>query len=403
MAYKGKYLSRPKSESAPKSPKPQQPVRYDAPKPKATPKSKLPAGIRVLLTVLLVLVILFTGLMVFVSVRYLDLITRPDELFQQKPDYFNPDIPDFEKLFDKQQTDGSEIVDAETVYDDLSQEEQSTKNLVDEAIAAADDIELLDISSSVTNYLLIGTDRRGQSGYGNSDTMILVSLNKKTKKIHLTSLMRAIYVRIPRESGAVSGMLNWAYSYGGPELLIKTIRENFKIEVDHYISVDFSSFTAVVDAVDGIPMHLTSAEADFINLNTAEKGDIYEAGDQHLDGEAALTYARCRVDNDFLRTGRQRQVIEAIIRRVGELSLTQLDNLAVTILPALSTDMTNFEILAETINVPSYTKYNIDQIMIPIENQDGRHYTGIFYLNDMEMYSVDWETNLEKLEEFINS
>ena len=287
--------------------------------------------------------------------------------------------------------------------EELTGAEDSTEALENiwQAYEEIKDQPLLEEGDHIVNYLLIGSDRRDKSSYGNSDSMIIVTLNKETKKIHLTSLMRAMYVIMPEGSGHTDGMLNWSYAWGGPELLMQTIENNFKIHIDHYVTVDFSSFEQVVDAVGGVPITLTSAEANYINSDTG--ASCYE-GTQYLNGKEALSYARCRkLDNDFKRTHRQRDVIEALIRSVGGLSLGQLNNLANVLLPALSTDMSNSAILAELVNVPEYASYPIDQRMLPIENEAGDSYIGIITKYGAEMYSVDWSTNLPALKEFINS
>lgn len=287
--------------------------------------------------------------------------------------------------------------------EELTGAEDSTEALAD-IWKAYEDIKnepLLEDGDHIVNYLLIGSDRRDKSSYGNSDSMIIVTLNKETKKIHLTSLMRAMYIIMPEGSGHTDGMLNWAYAWGGPELLMQTIENNFKVHIDHYITVDFSSFEQVVDAVGGVPITLTSAEANYIN---SDSGSTCYEGTQYLTGKEALAYARCRkLDNDFKRTHRQRDVIEALIRSVGGLSISQLNDLANVLLPALSTDMSNSEILAELVNVPEYASYPIDQRMLPIENEAGDSYIGIITKYGAEMYAVDWSTNLPALKEFINS
>lgn len=94
-----------------------------------------------------------------------------------------------------------------------------------------------------------------------------------------------------------------------------------------------------------------------------------------------------------MRTHRQRNVIEALIHSIGNLSLSQLNSLANTLLPALTTDMSNTEILSELVNVPEYASYPIDQRMLPIENEAGDSYEGIVYRYGTEMYSIDWDTN----------
>ncbi len=252
----------------------------------------------------------------------------------------------------------------------------------------------------ITNYLLIGQDRRGSSGYGNADVQILVSVNEDTGKIHLTSLMRAMYVTIPGKS---SGMLNWAFPMGGPELAVKTVEENFKVKIDHYACVDFSIFEDVVDAVGGVDLNLTYSEAGFINSQTG----YYEMmeGMNHLNGEQALAHARNRhIDNDFVRTSRQRDIVEAIIKSLRGLSVSELTNLADVVLPAISTDLADKpgQVTKILTSAPAMLKYDIDQLMLPVENMDGNSYTGITNIGGHEMYLVDWENNLRTLEDFIN-
>ncbi len=256
------------------------------------------------------------------------------------------------------------------------------------------------VSKKITNYLLIGQDRRGSSGYGNADVQILVSVNEDTGKIHLTSLMRAMYVTIPGKS---SGMLNWAFPMGGPELAVKTVEENFKVKIDHYACVDFSIFKDVVDAVGGVDLNLTYGEASFINSQTGYQGAM--EGMNHLNGEQALAHARNRnLDNDFVRTSRQRDIVESILKSMRGLSVSELTNMANVVLPAISTDLADkpgqvTKILADA---PAMLKYDIDQLMLPVENMEGKTYTGITSIGGHEMYLVDWENNLKTLEDFIN-
>ena len=256
------------------------------------------------------------------------------------------------------------------------------------------------VSKGITNYLLIGQDRRGSSGYGNADVQILVSVNEDTGKIHLTSLMRAMYVTIPGKS---SGMLNWAYPMGGPELAVKTVEENFKVKIDHYACVDFSIFEDLVNAVGGVDLELTYNEASYINGETG-RIELME-GLNRLDGEQALWHARNRhIDNDFVRTSRQRDIVESILKSMRGLSVSELTNMANVVLPAISTDLADkpgqvTKILADA---PAMLKYDIDQLMLPVENMEGKTYTGITSIGGHEMYLVDWENNLKTLEDFIN-
>lgn len=257
-------------------------------------------------------------------------------------------------------------------------------------------------NADIVNYLIIGSDRRQRGYYGNSDVMLLASINRTTHKIHLISFMRAMYVRIEGTKSTFNGMLNWAYSMEGPKLCVETIEKNFGITIDHYVTVDFTSFIKIIDALGGIEVDLTDKEAWYINLGTDMM--IPYGENIHLDGRAALGLARIRgLDNDFVRTSRQRRVLTAIITKLRGSSVSDLNTLAETILPYVGTDMTNMEILTEIVNAVSYLDYEIDQLMLPIENMDGKHYIGNTHINGHEMYIVDWETNLPALYELMES
>lgn len=212
---------------------------------------------------------------------------------------------------------------------------------------------------SVLNVLLMGVDNSDVAGHyknkTNSDTMILVSLDSENKKIHLTSFMRDTYVNIP---GYGYSKLNAANVFGGPPLLLETIRENFRIEVQHYVMVNFDSLTNIVDIVGGVEIDVKDWEVDSLNrlirqINRldvdGEDAELIEThGLQTLDGRQALNYSRLRdVGNaDFERTERQRRVLEAIFNEAGNLSLGQINSIADEVFPMLTTNVSWEEILA---------------------------------------------------------
>ena len=143
-------------------------------------------------------------------------------------------------------------------------------------------------SPSVRNILLIGTDSRGEDR-GRSDSMILMSINSKSNKISLVSLMRDTYVQIPGYGG---DKLNAAYSYGGPELLMDTIEENLYIKIDDYFTVNFISFANIVDAVGGVEIKVNEDEADAINvlLDSPEGKTLFGTPDESDYLNGAGTY-----------------------------------------------------------------------------------------------------------------
>jgi len=244
----------------------------------------------------------------------------------------------------------------------------------------------------IWNVLLIGSDARpGDPGYGRSDAMILMTVNEKTGKIHLTSLMRAIYVSIPNEPDpryinnySPNYMLNAAHTWRGPELLLKTVQRNFRVDVPHYIEVDFEGFTEVIDAVGGVTINLTEAEAYHLGL---------APGPQWMNGATALDYSRIRkIDSDFNRMGRQRTVIAALINQMRDVDVVTLAKTAEAITPSLTTNYSKSELLSIISKAPTYQKYDMDELMLPLEEYDA-----MVYINGMEMYDIDWPRNIDAL------
>lgn len=261
-------------------------------------------------------------------------------------------------------------------------------------------VELLQ-ADYIQNILLIGSDTRRSGAAGNSDSMILISINHHTKKIHLISLMRAMYVRIPKSTGAQWGMLNAAVPWGGPELLAKTIENNFRVKVDDYALVDFSGFSRLVDLAGGLDLTLSAAEAAYLTHDRECSGS-FQAGQAHLNGSQALSYARMRhTDNDFKRTGRQRTVIELLLKKAFSMNLSQLHSFASELLPLINTSLSQGEILSMVGMVADLSSYEIDQMMLPVENESGQTYEGMMYVNGMEVYQVNYYTNVTALRNLI--
>lgn len=197
------------------------------------------------------------------------------------------------------------------------------------------------------NVLLIGVDAREGEEASRSDTMILVTLDKKNQEIKLTSFLRDSYVEI---AGTNSwNKLNSAYFRGGIQTLSDTLEMNFKVDVQYYAIVDFEIFQTIVDEIGGIRVDVTEKESYY----TYHSGSVnvpvrIEAGeDILLNGEQALWYSRIRyLDSDFKRTERQRKVIEAIVEKASTMSLTKLYALAEAVVPLVKTNMSTNQILS---------------------------------------------------------
>lgn len=193
------------------------------------------------------------------------------------------------------------------------------------------------IEDKLINILLVGQDKRPGEGRQRSDTMILCSVNIETKQVSLISFLRDLYVEIPGDSG---DRLNAAYVYGGFPLLKETLQTNFGVNIDGCFEVDFSGFTEIIDQIGGIDINLTAAEAKIVADGAVE-------GDNHLSGKQALRYARIRkIDDDFCRTNRQRQVLLAAYKRVQDCTLMELISAVRAALPFMTTDMNTQQIIA---------------------------------------------------------
>ncbi len=193
-----------------------------------------------------------------------------------------------------------------------------------EKIEHISDVSSLAHRSDVKNILFIGADN-ANGGTSRSDSMMIISVNKKAGKVIITSVLRDTHIDIPGECEA---KINSAYSWGGANLLIQTIEQNFGIKIDGYAVVDFNMFTDLVDGLGGIDVKVTEKEADYINnrhnYKNETKPDYFESGESvHLNGYQALWYTRIRkLDSDFMRTYRQRKVITAIADNIKTELLT---------------------------------------------------------------------------------
>lgn len=250
----------------------------------------------------------------------------------------------------------------------------------------------------VTNILLIGNDSREEGDDGRSDAMILLSISNKTKTIHMTSLLRDMYVEIPGREG---NRLNAAYAYGGPALLLDTIEQNLGITVNRYVLVNFQAFASLVDAVGGVDLELTNEEVKWVNAylneyNLLEGRDITTdyldeslSGMIHLNGPQALAYCRNRyIGSDFERTNRQRKVLTAITEKLPASVATNSKELIGSLFPHLTTNMTQSECYSLSFSASKFLTYDIIQSSIPIE---GSYKNAT--IRSMSVLEVDYEMN----------
>ncbi len=222
-----------------------------------------------------------------------------------------------------------------------------------------------DESSTMNDYreiALFGVDsREGALKSGtNSDTIMICSINKKTKEVKLVSVYRDTYLDIT--NGSYS-KCNSAYAVGGAELAISMLNKNLDLNISDYVTVNFESLVDVVDMVGGVDITLTEGEVNYLNGYLVEERqvldreceDVSGPGLQHLNGMQALAYSRIRyIGLDYQRTERQRGVLEQVFEKVSSMNILKINKLIDTILPEVYTSMSLTEILSLASQAGSY-------------------------------------------------
>ena len=252
-------------------------------------------------------------------------------------------------------------------------------------------------SKNVINVLLIGLDSADalENG-GRSDTLILLSLNKKTKKINMTSFFCDTWTYINVRGRDTYGKINSSYFFGGPETLIETIQNDFKLKIDYYVAVDFSSFTDIINALGGLTIEVEQYEADYINRTTVHN---IEAGPAvKLDGWEALVYARIRKsdsDSDVSRTRRQRKVIMALMESAKGAGVAQLNSALDMLFKYVKTDLTRMEILSYGVQglTNGWLNYEVQQTTIA---DDDVFKTG--YVGSASVVFIDFELAAQRIQ-----
>ena len=257
----------------------------------------------------------------------------------------------------------------------------------------------------ILNVLLIGTDDRTDyfSTNARSDSMILMSVNRKTGETKMVSLERGMGV--PILSGQYEGEYDWlthVFRYGGAELLLQTVRTCFKVDVTKYVRVNFRAMEKAVDAVGGISMTLSAAEAKEVNDEiVVNQGGVSNcvSGNNQLNGKQAVAYARIRkIDSDWGRVVRQRKVIETLMSEAKSSDLMELNALCDQVLPLLQTNFTKLELAELLLLAPSVMKNagSIQQMTIPAKGT----YGSMKGLGGRSLYAVHFDENARILHGF---
>lgn len=254
----------------------------------------------------------------------------------------------------------------------------------------------------IVNILLFGDDRRSTDENGRSDSMMILSLNEKDKKIKLVSLMRDMYVSV---GGHGMTKLTHAYSYGGAQLAIKTINQNLELYIRNYVKVDFAGLEKIVDMLGGVTIDVKEAEIQYLNSYVDEMANlehispthVTKAGVQTLNGIQAVGYSRIRYvgNNDFERTERQRRVLTQLLEKINAEGKLSYPKLLSSMLPYVETSLKQSEILSLGIEAMTLGISNIEQSRVP--------YDGHYYKVDSSIYYMGWDKDytIKELHKFL--
>ncbi|MBS4536641.1 LCP family protein [Clostridium sp. D2Q-14] len=269
----------------------------------------------------------------------------------------------------------------------LDRESISTSN---EDLGIDEDLEkeLNEKNSDVKNIALFGIDQEEESKErGRSDAIMILTVDDKHNKLKLSSIMRDSYVNI---DGKGQDKINHAYAYGGPELAIKTINQNFNLNIKDYATVNFSTLPKIIDVVGGIEIDIKDYEVS--------RAGVSNAGLQTLNGEQALKYSRIRYagNGDFERTERQRTVLMSLFDKVKSRSLSSNITLANEILPMVKTNLSNSKIIGIGTDVLTNGSIVLETERFPKDGyHDDQKIDGVYYL------AFDEEATIQQMHDYI--
>ena len=250
-------------------------------------------------------------------------------------------------------------------------------------------------SDDVYNLLIAGYDAgltdnatADTPKFYRSDAIIIASVNKVKKKVKLISLSRATYAAIP---GHGNKRLNTAHAYGGASLLVETIEQNYKVKIDRYIAANFDGFKNIIDALGGISLYMTKTEADF-----AFNDESLPEGTYKMNGTQALRYVRLRkTDSDRNRTGRQRKLLNEIMKKSAQMSASQKLSFLEAVLPYVTTNFSRSELVAKSGELDLYTSWPMEQYIVP------KKATQYQMRDGLEVIIVDWEDTTKYIHSLI--
>ena len=290
------------------------------------------------------------------------------------------------------------------VYSKLNKVESGTGNIDKDEVNIELDSQTAEALKGFTNIALFGLDNRQTGNYdgGNSDTIMIASIDNDTKQVKLVSVYRDTFLNVKDDTYA---KINSAYAYGGPKNAIAALNKNLNLDIVDYVAVDFGAVVEAIDLLDGIELTLTDQEVQIMNDNYIDEinkvtghksGKLSSGGTYTVDGVQALAYCRIRytAGDDFKRTERQRTVLTKMIEKAQGSSISTVSSLIDSMLGDISTSFTGKELLALVSSVMDYKL--ADTHGWPFELC-----TGSYGSKGSLVVATDLETNVKELHEYL--
>ncbi|MEG0691974.1 MAG: LCP family protein [Oscillospiraceae bacterium] len=257
---------------------------------------------------------------------------------------------------------------------------------------------------SITNIALFGVDKRNDQKNVHSDAIMVMSIDKKHNKIKLSSIMRDTLVEIEDHG---QNKLTQAYYLGGPQLAVKTINQNFNLNISEYATVDFQQMATIIDAVGGVEIDISEEERLDANNSIYEQSAIAglpqdiikKSGKQTLSGTQAVAYARIRHvgNSDFERTDRQREVLGQLFYKALSMNKLQYPEFARKMLPAVETSLDIGEILG--LSSIMLRDVRFEDVRFPLNSELIGN--GVIYIGKAQCLNVDLKLMTKDLRQFI--
>lgn len=220
----------------------------------------------------------------------------------------------------------------------------------------------------VINILLIGTDSRDpDNDRGRSDSLIILTIDKRHKVIKMASIMRDSYAYIPGGTRSPD-KINAAYAYGGPDLAVRTVNSTFRLNIQYYITVNMENMAGIVDLAGGIYINVTSGEMRDMNERLKGSDKLKSSGEQQLNGIQAVQYARVRkVGSDTERTRRQRDVLTLLYKKFVKANVVSKTQMMQKGLALINTNMTAKQLTSFGLDLLPTMAGEIRQMRLPPE------------------------------------